>query len=164
MSGTGFGKEARRGAAFTVFQRLLAFAAACGSGGGQQAGQRDFFPAVLAEWGTSVTQKVQQALQAANALRVVRGAALGQMDRRQMPGRVQFVGAGLDLKSFAQERQARPRLSQFVLNVCEGVIHDPSPYPYVVYESSISTRIIWRNGDGWVNSRGHKKFASGEFT
>ena len=42
-----------------------------GAGSGQQANQGDFLPAVLAERATAVAQKVQQALQAANALRAV---------------------------------------------------------------------------------------------
>lgn len=74
-----------------------------------------------------MAQKVQQALQAANALRVARGPALGQMRRGQKTGGVQLVGAVLDLKGFAQMCQALLLLGQFRLDMFEGVIHDPPP-------------------------------------
>ena len=78
VHGAGFSRKPRCRTAFPVLQHLLAFAAARGAGSGQQANQGDFLPAVLAERATAVAQKVQQALQAANALRAVGCPALGQ--------------------------------------------------------------------------------------
>ena len=85
-----------------VFDVLLAFAATGCSRRGHKAGKGDIFAAFFAAAWAAVPQQAHKALEFLNALRAAAGAAMGDVCRFKMAGRVQLIGAVLRLKNIAQ--------------------------------------------------------------